>query len=426
MKYDGRDDMLPWRDRVPVGASEEDRASKLIAGALSPVEPDARKLAHIERRLFSPEQRRQPSRLLLRAAVVAAVMVACVATVKAYEMARRSGWLGIGSPSATQAPPRATPPRAAVKPHAPAPFGADAVVEPQSGAAATVPERTTTPAAFPPMGEPPLPAETSPTATDGSRTPSRTSTVSSRTRRSPVARRLASTQPVHGGAPLEAERTLSPQASPLDPPASPTARPEMPSPRALATVPATRAALPPPVAPAPPVQPMPSASDEVRALDRAVTLLRRDHDGLGALAALDAYLASYPRGLFSHEARFARVDALLLLGRSDQALADLELLPLDHGRRSTELKVIRAELKARSSCASAEADFSAALSQGPDTRLLERILYGRGVCRSKLGNLAGAVDDLRRYVERFPDGAHAASARTWLESTASGPSKERR
>lgn len=178
MKYDGRDDMLPWRDRVPVGASEEDRASKLIAGALSPVEPDARKLARIERRLFSPEQRRQPSRLLLRAAVVAAVMVACVATVKAYEMARRSGWLGIGSPSATQAPPRATPPRAAVKPHAPAPFGADAVVEPQSGAAATVPERTTTPAAFPPMGEPPLPAETSPTATDGSRTPSRTSTVS--------------------------------------------------------------------------------------------------------------------------------------------------------------------------------------------------------------------------------------------------------
>jgi TolA-binding protein len=152
-----------------------------------------------------------------------------------------------------------------------------------------------------------------------------------------------------------------------------------------------------------------------------MTLLRRDHDGGGALSALDDYLARYPRGLLSREAHFARVDALLLLGRSDQALADLEVLPLDRGRRSTELQVIRAELRARNTCASAVSDFSAALSQSPSAGLLERILYGRGVCRSKLGDVAGALEDLRRYVARFPSGAHARSAQQWIESTESGP-----
>jgi tetratricopeptide (TPR) repeat protein len=166
----------------------------------------------------------------------------------------------------------------------------------------------------------------------------------------------------------------------------------------------------------------PSASDEVRALDQAMTLLRREHDGARALAALDAYLARFPRGLLNREARFARVDALLLLGRPDQALAALEVLPLDRGRRSTELQVIRAELRARNSCTSAAADFDAALSQSPNAALLERIFYGRGVCRSKLGDLAGAADDLHRYVERFPNGVHARSAREWIESTESRPS----
>jgi TolA-binding protein len=151
-----------------------------------------------------------------------------------------------------------------------------------------------------------------------------------------------------------------------------------------------------------------------------MTLLRRDHDGPAALSALDSYLARYPHGLLSREAHFARVDALLLLGRSDQALADLEVLPFDRGRRSTELQVIRAELRARSSCASAVADFGAALSQSPSAALLERILYGRGVCRSKLGDIPGAVEDLRRYVERFPNGAHARAAQKWLTSIEGG------
>jgi regulator of sirC expression with transglutaminase-like and TPR domain len=106
-----------------------------------------------------------------------------------------------------------------------------------------------------------------------------------------------------------------------------------------------------------------------------------------------------------------------MLQRTNAALAALETLPFDSGRRSTELQVVRGELRARGDCAGAERDFSAALSHTPDAGLLERIWYGRGVCRSKQGNQSGAAEDFRRYLERFPEGAHAAWARRWLETT---------
>jgi TolA-binding protein len=144
--------------------------------------------------------------------------------------------------------------------------------------------------------------------------------------------------------------------------------------------------------------------------------LRREHHGEAALSALDAYLGRYPNGVLNREARFARVDALLMLGRSEDALAALDGLPLDRGRRSTELQVIRGELRARHDCLHAEADFSAALAQTPSAGLLERILYGRGVCRVRVGNRAAGAADLERYLGRFPAGAHASSARQWLQS----------
>jgi hypothetical protein len=145
-----------------------------------------------------------------------------------------------------------------------------------------------------------------------------------------------------------------------------------------------------------------------------LALLRRQHDAGAALAALEAYLGRYPHGVLEQEARQARVDALLLLKRPDQALAALEELPLDHRRRSTELRVIRGELRARTDCTRAEADFSAALSPEPDAALLERILYGRGACRAKRGDRTGARSDLERYLGRFPEGSHAGWARRWL------------
>jgi tetratricopeptide (TPR) repeat protein len=165
-----------------------------------------------------------------------------------------------------------------------------------------------------------------------------------------------------------------------------------------------------------PESPAPALSEEIRALDQSIGLLRRDRDPDAALSTLDAYLARYPHGVLNREARLARVDALLMLQRLDQAQSALETLPLDTHRRETELQVIRGELRARSDCARAEEDYSAVLARSSDAALVERALYGRGACRVKRGDGRGAAEDLRRYLERFPSGAHAAWARQWLES----------
>ena len=157
-------------------------------------------------------------------------------------------------------------------------------------------------------------------------------------------------------------------------------------------------------------------SEEIQTLQQAMSLLRGKHDAPAALAALDGYLARFPGGVLSQEARVARVDALLMLDRADEAARALEALPLDAHRRSTELQVIRGELRARTDCRSAEADFTAVLQRVNTPALEERALYGRAACRSQMGNAGGAAEDLRRYLERFPNGDHSGWARRWLDN----------
>ena len=172
-----------------------------------------------------------------------------------------------------------------------------------------------------------------------------------------------------------------------------------------------------PLPPAPTERAEPAApSEEIQALERAVSLLRGKHDAPAALAALDDYIARFPGGALVPEARVAQVDALLMLDRADEALRALEALPLDANRRSTELQLIRGELRARADCRRAEADFTAVLARIRTAALEERALYGRAACRTTLGNPHGAADDLRRYLDRFPNGAHADWARRWLEN----------
>jgi TolA-binding protein len=162
--------------------------------------------------------------------------------------------------------------------------------------------------------------------------------------------------------------------------------------------------------------PATAASEEIIALDQAIGLLRRRHDPGAALVALDSYLDRFPGGVLSREACFARVDALLKLDRSNEALAALEDLPLDTHGRSIELQVIRGELRSRSECVRAEQDFSAVLTRGANLALVERALYGRGACRIKRGDKTGSIQDLRDYLDRFPTGTHAVWARQWLDS----------
>jgi TolA-binding protein len=158
---------------------------------------------------------------------------------------------------------------------------------------------------------------------------------------------------------------------------------------------------------------------ESRLLASALQDLRQRRDPKGALAALDDYERRFPSGALAPEAAAARVDALLALGRRGEALARLEALPLDRLPRGAELRALRGELRAgRGELGAALDDFSAVLAmtgaQGAPPNVVERALYGRGSCRARLGDVAGARADLEELLRRFPGGPHAEPARRAL------------
>jgi tetratricopeptide (TPR) repeat protein len=173
-----------------------------------------------------------------------------------------------------------------------------------------------------------------------------------------------------------------------------------------------RAAAPRPVEEAPAPAADAPIVVESRMLADALATLRQRRDPHQALKALDAYERRFPAGALAPEAAAARIDALLALGRRDQALERLEMLQLDRLPRGAELRVLRGELRAgRGRLDPAVSDFSAVLSlEAAPPSVVERALYGRGSCRSRLGDAAGARADLREVVRRFPGGALAGAA----------------
>jgi hypothetical protein len=150
---------------------------------------------------------------------------------------------------------------------------------------------------------------------------------------------------------------------------------------------------------------------ETPLLSEALTRLRQQRDARGALATLDVYRDRYPNGTLKREAVSARIDALLLLGRDDDALAELRRLTLQGQGRDLELRLIRGELAAPTDCARAVADFDRVLAEQTPQAFAERALHGRAACRARLGDEAGAKRDLAEYLRRFPAGRFAPEAR---------------
>lgn len=130
-----------------------------------------------------------------------------------------------------------------------------------------------------------------------------------------------------------------------------------------------------------------------------------------ALSALDRHLREYPRGSLELEARVARVEALLLLGRRQEARRELIALPLERVGRKHELRLIRAELQADDNCAAALGDFQLLVEQPLPTAWAERALFGRSGCLLRTGDAAGAERDFALYLARFPQGRFAAQVR---------------
>jgi hypothetical protein len=111
-----------------------------------------------------------------------------------------------------------------------------------------------------------------------------------------------------------------------------------------------------------------------------------------------------------------RVEALLDLKRSGEALAMLDGKSLADVAAARTLLLTRAELRAAAGrCADSLADFDAVLARArqPD----EQALYGRAVCRSRTGDKLGAQADFSVYQRQFPNGAHIRDVEKQLGGT---------
>jgi Flp pilus assembly protein TadD len=158
----------------------------------------------------------------------------------------------------------------------------------------------------------------------------------------------------------------------------------------------------------------PNAS-EASLIARALTRLRRDHDGLWALDDLDEHDKQYPRGSLRREAALARAETLLALHRNSDALAVLDSVGLEASATDRRAQLARGELRAQDGrCSEAIGDFDRVLDSGADDGLAARALYGRAVCRLRGGDLGGARTDLRDYLQRFPEGHNRADVTNML------------
>jgi len=238
---------------------------------------------------------------------------------------------------------------------------------------------------------------------------------------SPPARaRLANVRPpARAAAPAPEVVPLEPTTA-ADPPESAAAEPSEVAGEPAAT-PATR----PRRAAAPQRRLAQDTTTEAQLVGRALARLRQDHDARGALALLDQYATTYPRGVLASEALSARLEAFLQLDDRASALRLLDGRSAFAGRLGAEQLLARAELRASAGrYADALGDFDrllgpAAGAAAPGT--LDRALYGRAVCLGHLGRDARARADLEAYQKRYPTGRYAAEVGRLLSGAAGRP-----
>jgi hypothetical protein len=156
----------------------------------------------------------------------------------------------------------------------------------------------------------------------------------------------------------------------------------------------------------------------------ALTALRRHDDAALALGILDQHDLRFPRGELAEEATLARVEALVKVKRSGEALALLEARgSAGRGDNQRKLLLTRAELRAAAGhCAAALRDLDDVLrGKPPEDALTERALWGRAACRASGGQPDGARADLEAYLRTFPSGRFAGRASAALGGDHPGP-----
>lgn len=147
-------------------------------------------------------------------------------------------------------------------------------------------------------------------------------------------------------------------------------------------------------------------------LAKAVRALKVDQNPVVTLAALDRYLIQHPNGRLLFEANVLRVDALLKLNQGDEALRYFDHLDLTRLPDGVERSLKRGELRFQHQrWPDALSDFNWVLSHAFEDAFIERALRGRIQCHIHLGNKPDAWADANKYLQRFPTGPFAESAR---------------
>lgn len=160
-----------------------------------------------------------------------------------------------------------------------------------------------------------------------------------------------------------------------------------------------------------PFQPAPLSASTV--LREALEQLRGGHNPGAAVGLIDAHRAELASGSLAAEGDLVRLEALLALGRRDQAAHLLDALDLPPGRR--DLHLLRGEFRAgQGRCPDALVDFQAARRLQVADEVDERAVHGLAACLSKLGERAQARATLEAYLGRYPAGAFADEARRAL------------
>jgi hypothetical protein len=143
-------------------------------------------------------------------------------------------------------------------------------------------------------------------------------------------------------------------------------------------------------------------SPATRFLTEAVRALRVERSPTTAIELLDRHAQELEGNALAREALLVRTEAMLALGRKDEALRLLDRTGLTAGAASRALLLMRGELRAAADrCAEAIGDFSLVLADA--SRPPRRALDARATCYEKLGDTERARADRDRYRRELQD-----------------------
>ena len=150
-----------------------------------------------------------------------------------------------------------------------------------------------------------------------------------------------------------------------------------------------------------PAQDSSSVQEAARFLTETVRALRIERRPGTALSLLDRHGDLLAKSPFVHEALLLRVEAMLALGRKGEVLRLLDGAVLTDVAASRSLLITRGELRATANrCAESIGDFDEVLAAAKQAD--RQALFGRAMCRKKVGDSAGARADVERYRREFP------------------------